>query len=299
VIAVGAALVGLAGGVQEARAEFGAGCDVMRVAHRKPHLLQRADRAGVSRDIGEQGDIVAVVRARKMRLDPGAERAVRACLAQLGGVVRVGVEIGLVGRNDRLLCGQRTGLLERSCQLAGLDLGCFHVGLVERVDAEDRARHGGRHLKAEKFLADVVDRFHDDAGHGMPGFLERLEPVVMRGVVFAFGADIDEEAVVAVKRGIAERLTVDRDQALAVLAGGFGDQLFGPGAEIGDLLRGGNRHLVAAFEAGEPHRQPELHAGVFMGRHIGAAGAHHRERVRDQAANVDTSGSRRHQPERR
>jgi hypothetical protein len=32
--------------VQEARAEFGAGRDVMLVAHRKPHLLQRADRAG-------------------------------------------------------------------------------------------------------------------------------------------------------------------------------------------------------------------------------------------------------------
>ena len=133
----------------------------------------------------------------------------------------------------------------------------------------------------------------------MPGRFERFEPVVMRGVVFAFGSDIDEEAVVAVKRGIAERLAVDRDQALAVLAGGFGDQLFGPGAEIGDLRRRGNRHLVAAFEAGEPHRQPELHARVFMWRHVGAAGAHHRKRVRDQAANVDTGGSRRHQPERR
>ena len=157
-------------------------------------------------------------------------------LAQLGGVVRVGVEIGLVGRNDRLLRRQRAGLLERSRQFAGLDLGGFHVGLVERIDAEDRARHGGRHLEPEKFLADMVDRFHDDADHGMSGRLQRLEPVVMRGVVFAFGADIDEEAVVAVKRGIAERLAVDRDQTLAVLAGGFGDQLFGPGAEIGDLL---------------------------------------------------------------
>ena len=211
----------------------------------------------------------------------------------------VGVEIGLVGRNDRLLRRQRAGLLERSGQFAGLDLGRFHVGLVERIDAEHRAGHGGRHLEAEEFLADMVDRFHDDADDGMPGRLERLEPVVMRGVVFAFGADIDEEAVVAVKRGIAERLAIDRDQALAFLAGGFGDQLFGPGAEIGDLFRRRNRHLVAAFEAGEPHRQPELHARVFMRRHVGAAGAHHRKRMRDQAANVDAGGSRRHQSERR
>ena len=234
-----------------------------------------------------------------MRLDPRAERAVGAGLAQLGGVVRVGVEIGLVGRHHRLLRRQRAGLLERGRQFAGLDLGGFHIGLVERIDAEHRARDGGRHLEPEKFLADVVDRFHHDANDRMPGRLQRLEPVVMRGVVFAFGADIDEEAVVAVKRGIAERFAVDRDQALAVLAGGFGDQLFGPGAEIGDLLRRGDRHLVAAFEAGEPHRQPELHAGVFVRRHVGAAGAHHRERVRDQAANVDTGGRRRHQAERR
>ena len=149
----------------------------------------------------------------------------------------VGVEIGLVGRNHRLLRRQRAGLLERRRQFAGLDLGGFHVGLVERVDAENRAGHGGRHLEPEKFLADMVDRLHDDADDGMPGRLQRLEPVVMRGVVFALGPDIDEEAVVAVKRGIAERLAVDRDQALAFLAGGFGDQLFGPGAEIGDLLR--------------------------------------------------------------
>ena len=69
----------------------------------------------------------------------------------------------------------------------------------------------------------------------MPGCFQRGQLLVMRGVVFAFGADVDEEAILAVERGIAERFAVDRDQALAVLAGGFRDQLFGPGAEIGDL----------------------------------------------------------------
>jgi hypothetical protein len=34
----------------------------------------------------------------------------------------------------------------------------------------------------------------------------------------------------------------------------------------------------------------ELHAGVFVRRHVGAAGAHHRKRMRDQAANVDAGG---------
>ncbi len=133
----------------------------------------------------------------------------------------------------------------------------------------------------------------------MAGALQRGELVVMRGVALAFGPDIDEEAVIAVKRNVAERLAVDRNEALAFLAGGFRNQLFGPGAEVGDLLRGDDRHLVAALEAGEAHREPELHARVFMRRHVGAAGAHHGKRVLDQAANIDAGGGGGDQTERR
>ena len=103
----------------------------------------------------------------------------------------------------------------------------------------------------------------------------------------------------AVDRRIAQRLAVDRDQALAFLAGGFRDQLLGPGAEIGDLLRRQDGHLVAAVEAGEPHRQPELHARIFMRRHVRPAGTHHRKRVFDERADVDAGGGGGHQPERR
>ena len=135
------------------------------------------------------------------------------------------------------------------------------------------------------------------ADDGMAGGFQRLEPLVMRGVVLAFGTDIDEEAVVGVERGIAERFAVDRDQAFAVLAGGFGDQLFCPGAEIGDLWRRAYGHLFAAFEAGETHGKAEQDARVFMRRHIGAAGPHHCQRVCHQAANIDAGGGRGHQPE--
>ena len=69
----------------------------------------------------------------------------------------------------------------------------------------------------------------------MSGLLQRREPGVMPGIVLAFGAQVDEEAIVAINRGLAKRLAVDRDQSLAVLAGQFRDQLLGPGAEIGDL----------------------------------------------------------------
>ena len=170
-----------------------------------------------------------------MRLQPGAEIAIGAGLAQRAGVVVVGIEVGLVGGDHRLFRRQRAGFLECGGQFAGLDLGGLDVGLVERIDAEHGAGDRGRDLEAEEFLADMVDRFHHDADHRMPGLFQRGELVVMAAVVFAFGAKVDEEAVVAVDGGIAERLAVDRDQALAVLAGGFRDQLLGPGAEIGDL----------------------------------------------------------------
>jgi hypothetical protein len=88
----------------------------------------------------------------------------------------------------------------------------------------------------------------------MPGRFERFEPVIMRCVVFAFGSDVDEEAVVAVKRGIAERLAVDRDQTLAVLAGGFRDQLLGPSAEIGGTQGLSGRVLPGARQDGRGHR---------------------------------------------
>ena len=211
----------------------------------------------------------------------------------------VGIEIGLVGRHHRLLRRQRAGLLERRGQLAGLDLGGLDVRLVERVDAEHGAGDRRGDLEAEEFLADMVDRLHDDADHRMPGLLQRGELVVMRGVVFALGAQVDEEAVVAVERGVAERFAIDRDQALAVLAGRFRDQLLGPGAEIGDLLRRQDRHLVAAFEAGEAHGKAELHAGIFVRRHVRLRRSAPSPACAEQAADVDAGGRRRHQSERR
>ena len=65
------------------------------VAHREPHVLQRADMRGIALDIGEQRDIIVGTGAREMRFQPRAEIAVGAGLAQLGGVLLVGVEIGL------------------------------------------------------------------------------------------------------------------------------------------------------------------------------------------------------------
>src|SRR3954467_6498569 len=98
----------------------------------------------------------------------------------------------------------------------------------------------------------------------MASLFDRGEPVIMVGVGLAFGSEVDEEAVVAVERGLGQRFAIDRDQPFAMLACGFRNQLFGPGAEIGDLRRRENRYLVAAFEAGVAHHKSELHGGIFM-----------------------------------
>ena len=172
-----------------------------------------------------------------MRLQPRAEIAVGAGLAQRVCVLVVGKEFDLVGRHHRRFRWQRAGFFESGGQLAGLDLGGFDIRLVERIDAEDGACHSSRDLEPKEFLADVVDRFHDDANDRMSGLFQRGELVVVGCVGFALGAEVDEEAIAAVSPGVAERLAIDRDQALAILAGRLRDQLFGPGAEIGDFLR--------------------------------------------------------------
>ena len=207
------------------------------VAHLQPHVLQHVDMRVIAFDIGEQRHIVARARAREMRFQPGAEVAIGARPAQCGGIFVVGVNIGPRRGHHRLLRGQGAGLFECSYQLAGLDLGVLDVGLVEGIDTEHGPCDRGRDLKAEKFLTDVVDRFHDDTDHGMPGLLQRGQFFIVRSIVFAFGPDVDEEPVPSIQRHLANRFAVDRDQALAFLAGGFRDQLFGPGTEIGYLLR--------------------------------------------------------------
>src|SRR5215470_433690 len=112
----------------------------------------------------------------------------------------------------------------------------------------------------------MVDRFQDDAHHGMAGFFKGCELLFMRAVILAFGTEIDEETVIAVDRDVAERLAVDWNEPLALFAGRFCNQLLGPGAEIRNLPRGQDSDLVAALQARKAHRKPELHAGIFMRR---------------------------------
>src|SRR6478672_12366511 len=57
--AVRAALIGLAGGMQKTRTEFGTGRDMALVAHLEPHALQLIDMLVIAVDLGEQRHVVA------------------------------------------------------------------------------------------------------------------------------------------------------------------------------------------------------------------------------------------------
>ena len=180
--AVRPAFVGLAGRMQKARAEFETGRDMAPVAHREPRLLQGRGVGIVARDIGQHGKIVAGADAAEMRLEPAIERRAGAGGAQRLGVGVVGIKVdGFAGKRRRL-GRQRAGLLERGRQFAGLDLAGFDVGLIERIDADDRAGDGSRDLEAEEFLADMFGRFQLDAHHRMAGRLQRRELGLVSGI---------------------------------------------------------------------------------------------------------------------
>ena len=100
---------------------------------------------------------------------------------------------------------------------------------MPRIDAG----HGGRDLPAEEFFAQIVGVVERRCAR--PDDRPVPAPRPPRSCA-ASGAglqpQIDEQAVVAIDVRRAERFAVDRDQALALLARRFRDQLLQPGAEI-------------------------------------------------------------------
>ena len=118
-----------------------------------------------------------------------------------------------------------------------MTLAGFDVGLIERIDADDRAGNGRGDLPAEEFLADLVAIGDVDAHDGMTGPFERGDGVVLRGIGLGRQPHIDEQAVLAVDLGVPERLGVDWHEPLAELSGRLREKLLEPGAEIGDARR--------------------------------------------------------------
>ena len=109
----------------------------------------------------------------------------------------------------------------------------------------------------------------------MTGAFEIRKLGVVLGMVFGIEREVDEKPVVAIDLRSAKRLAVDRNQALAVFAGGFGEQLLDPGAEACERRRGQHGDLVAAARRGGAERNSERDRRVLGGRHIGPARTNH------------------------
>src|ERR1019366_5595014 len=92
---------------------------------------------------------------------------------------------------------------------------------------------------------------------------------VLAGVGGAVEADVGEDAVVAVHRGRGDGFAIDGRDSLPQLAGGFGDQLLHPGAEVVDFRRREDGDLVAAGVGGGAEDEAELHSGILGRRLLG------------------------------
>ena len=95
------------------------------------------------------------------------------------------------------------------------------------------ARHGGGHLPAEELPPERGQAVDGDADDRLSRAFERRDGGILRGVPVA-EANVDEEPIGAVGLGRPDRLQVDRDDSLAVLARRLGHELLDPGAERGD-----------------------------------------------------------------
>ena len=130
---------------------------------------------------------------------------------------------------------------------------------------------------------------------GLPGRLERVDGGVLRGVGRVVEPQVDEQAIVAVGRGRAERLAIDGDDALAVLAGGLGEELLEPGAEVVDAGRGDERQLVDAPRGRARRGSARARRRGSRRRARGRAGVHHavgaRRAARSTSSPITAAGT--------
>ena len=269
------ALVVLPGGVEEPRAPPEGGRATGAVEQVAGHVLEVG--VGLAVQVGHDGDVAALgVETGEEGLDGGLERVgvaepVAAGRADLDGPVGEG---GLVAGAD-------AGLQ----QVAGGGLGALDVGLVEGVDAEERAGDGGGGLPEEELRPERPG--HGDLG-GLVGGRGAGVDVVVRG---------DEPHHGAVVVGVRGLVTDgdDGQQPGALLAGGLGDELLGPGGEADVLGAGVHEHGLVAQRLGAREGGPQAQGGV--GVVVGGEQVGDRLGVVEEGLDVRAGEAARHQPE--
>ncbi len=105
--------------------------------------------------------------------------------------------------------------------------------------------------------------------------LECLDRFVLASVRSGREPEVHEEAVGAVDRGRPERLAVDRDQPLPLLARRFGKELLEPRPEVVDRRRRDQRDLVATVRREDAQDDAEDGAGIILHGHVRSARVRH------------------------
>ena len=127
-----------------------------------------------------------------------------------------------------------------------------------------------------------------DAHHGMPRALQCVDGGVLRRIGLRIQPHIDEEPILIVDGGGAERLAIDGDQTLPLFARGFGDQLLEPCAKVRDAGRGNERDLVTADASKRAQDRAQDDRWILLGGDTCRTGVHHQFRAVEQPSDIDT-----------
>ena len=135
--------------------------------------------------------------------------------------------------------------------------------------------------------AEVVRIVQREGYHRVAGTGESVEARGAAVIGIAGEGEFDEDSIVVVNAGIAQRLAVDGHDALAFLAGALGDELFDPGADGPEGGRGDEGELVAAGagERTQSHTYGDGWVGVDGG--VGGGGLTGGDGAVEQRLKVD------------
>ena len=119
-------------------------------------------------------------------------------------------------------------LVERGQKFLGAVFGPLHVRLVERIDADEKARRGRGDLPEQELPAQIVEVLEAQGHHRVAGALQgRQFPLRVR-LRSVREREAHEEPVVSIRVGGAERLPHDGKDAAPLLPRRFGDELLVP-----------------------------------------------------------------------
>ena len=210
---------------------------------------------------------------------------------------RVAVEGQAVAARDRL-GGRRRPLacspaLADAQHVAGELLGLLDVGLVERVDAEDRPGDRGGDLPADELGAEI-DRVGElDPDHRVAGRLERRLPARPRPAVATPASAIRTNARSGPYASTApsgSRSTGTIPTPCLPVLSAMSCSTHAPNAPISSSTRkvSLSRPALASVPMARPSERPGLRRRIRL-----AAGAQHRRRRRQQRVEVDPDERRR------